>query len=228
LRFTPEAIFYIALQTSFDERADMARFGAYSGSILALAMAATPSLADKIKNPTAVFAGLDKITGRIISFEVGIDETVQFGSLQLTPRVCYSRPSYEAPRTDTFVEVDEVAEKADSKRLFTGWMFAASPGLNAVEHPVYDLWLTECKGGSQVIKTPPEKEEVPEVMPLQNARPAKPPEAPIARRPQDKKQPTQSFFPTTPVVDAPASAPVQRPRAPMNITVGPDPARGGN
>lgn len=209
----------------------MARFGAHLVSIFALAVVASPAFADKIKNPTAVFAGLDKITGRIISFEVGIDETVQFGSLQLTPRVCYSRPSYEAPRTDTFVEVEEVGEKNESKRLFTGWMFAASPGLNAVEHPVYDLWLTECKGGTQIIKTAVEKEEVPEVMPLQNARPAKPPEAPIARRQADKKQPTQSFFPTTPVQIAPAPAPAPaapRPRAPTNILVGPDPARGGN
>ncbi|MCA3512668.1 MAG: DUF2155 domain-containing protein, partial [Rhodobacter sp.] len=58
----------------------------------ALPLLAAPALADKIKNPTAVFSGLDKITGRIISFEAAVDETVQFGSLQLTARVCYSRP----------------------------------------------------------------------------------------------------------------------------------------
>ena len=64
---------------------------------LALTVAATAVLAgtahaDRIKNPTAVFSGLDKITGRIVSFEVATDETVQFGALQLTPRMCYSRP----------------------------------------------------------------------------------------------------------------------------------------
>ena len=69
-------------------------------ALLALPGAAA---ADKIKNPTAVFSGLDKITGRIVSFEVAIDETVQFGSLQITPRVCYTRPPTEAPQTDTFV-----------------------------------------------------------------------------------------------------------------------------
>ena len=72
--------------------------------------AGAPALADKIKHPTAVFSGLDKITGRIISFEAAIGETVQFGSLQITPRVCYSRPPTEAPQTDAFAEVDEVAE----------------------------------------------------------------------------------------------------------------------
>lgn len=100
----------------------------------------------RINNPRAVFAGLDKITGRIISFDVAIDETVQFGALQVTPKVCYSRPPTETPQTDAFVEVDEVTLQGEIKRIFTGWMFAASPGLHAVEHPIYDVWLTNCKG----------------------------------------------------------------------------------
>ena len=103
--------------------------------------------AQRIINPTAVFAGLDKITGRIISFDVAINETVQFGALQVTPRVCYSRPPTETPNTDAFVEVDEVTLQGEIKRIFTGWMFAASPGLHAVEHPIYDVWITDCKGG---------------------------------------------------------------------------------
>ncbi|HMF26758.1 MAG TPA: DUF2155 domain-containing protein, partial [Pseudolabrys sp.] len=82
----------------------------------------------RITNPTAVFSGLDKITGRIISFDVAINETVQFGALQVTPRVCYTRPPTETPNTDAFVEVDEVTLQGEIKRIFTGWMFAASPG----------------------------------------------------------------------------------------------------
>jgi hypothetical protein len=101
----------------------------------------------RIANPQAIFSGLDKITGRIISFDVAINETVQFGALQVTPRVCYSRPPTETPTTDGFVEVDEVTLQGEIKRIFDGWMFAASPGLHAVEHPVYDVWLTDCKGG---------------------------------------------------------------------------------
>jgi len=101
----------------------------------------------RINNPHAVFAGLDKITGRIISFDVALDETVQFGALQVTPKACYSRPPTETPQTDAFVEVDEVTLQGEIKRIFTGWMFAASPGLHAVEHPIYDVWLTNCKGG---------------------------------------------------------------------------------
>jgi hypothetical protein len=105
----------------------------------------------KIINPTAVFAGLDKITGRIISFDVKIGETVQFGALQVTPRACYTRPPTENANTDGFVEVAEVTLKGEVKSIFSGWMFAASPGLHAVEHPVYDVWLTDCRGGTPTV-----------------------------------------------------------------------------
>jgi hypothetical protein len=107
--------------------------------------------AHRIVHPTAMFSGLDKITGRIINFPVEIGETVQFGALQLTTRACYTRPPTEQANTDAFVEVDEVTLQGEVKRIFTGWMFASSPGLHAVEHPIYDLWLTDCRGGNQVV-----------------------------------------------------------------------------
>lgn len=111
--------------------------------------------ADPIRNPTAVFAGLDKTTGRIINFDVAVEETVQFGSLQVTPRVCNTRPQTEAPQTTGFVEVDEQdATKNEAKRIFSGWMFAASPGLHGVEHPVYDVWLVDCRGGKEIVQAP--------------------------------------------------------------------------
>lgn len=116
----------------------------------ALGVIAEPAHAEKIGNPVAVFAGLDKITGRIISFDVYIDETVQFGALQVTPRVCYTRPPTEPPLTDAFIEIDEITLNRTVKRIFTGWMFAASPGLHAVDHAVYDVWLTDCKISSPV------------------------------------------------------------------------------
>jgi hypothetical protein len=113
---------------------------------------AAPAKGDRIANPVAEFAGLDKITGRIISFDVYVDETVQFGALQVTPRVCYSRPEAEEPKTDSFVEVDEITLDRKIRRIFTGWMFAESPGLNAVEHAVYDVWLKACKQKTDVPK----------------------------------------------------------------------------
>ncbi|MET0574700.1 MAG: DUF2155 domain-containing protein [Mesorhizobium sp.] len=115
---------------------------------------AKPAPVQRIKNPIAEFSGIDKITGRITTFDVYIDETVQFGALQVTPRVCYSRPKEEEPKTDSFVEVDEITLDRKIQRIFTGWMFAESPGLNAVEHAVYDVWLKACKQKSDV--PPPE------------------------------------------------------------------------
>jgi hypothetical protein len=126
-------------------------------------LAAGPALADKIKNPTAVFSGLDKITGRIISFEVAVDETVQFGALQLTPKMCFTRPPTENPNTTGFVEVDEVTLDNKYRRIFNGWMFASSPGLHGIEHAIYDVWLTDCKGGSEIIAETKEVDDSPAV-----------------------------------------------------------------
>lgn len=100
---------------------------------------------ERIANPTAVFSGLDKISGRIIRFDVAMNETVQFGALQVTPRACYTRPATETQNTMAFVEVDEITLKSEIRRIFSGWMFASSPGLNAVEHSIYDVWLIDCK-----------------------------------------------------------------------------------
>ena len=123
-----------------------------------IALAATASHAQepstKIENRVAVLAGLDKISGRITTFDVYIDETVKFGQLEITPRVCFSRPATEQPKTTAFIEVDEITLDRRIRRIFTGWMFAESPGLNAVEHPVNDVWLTACKQESDV--PPPE------------------------------------------------------------------------
>jgi hypothetical protein len=143
--------------------------------------------AQKIINATAVFAGLDKITGRIISFDVGINETVQFGALRLTPRACYTRPPTETPNTDGFVEVDEITLQGEVKRLFTGWMFAASPGLHGVEHPIYDLWLTDCRkdppgvAGAQAQSQQPAAAEAPAAQQQQQAPTQSPQSAPPAR-----------------------------------------------
>ncbi len=111
-----------------------------------LVLGSANGLADtKLDNRVAVFSALDKVTATIKTLEVPIGETVEFGALKVTPRVCYSRPPTEQPKTTSFVEVDEVQLDGNQKRIFTGWMFAQSPGLNAVEHPVFDVWLTDCQ-----------------------------------------------------------------------------------
>ena len=120
--------------------------------LVAASLMVAPAAAETISNPIAAFSGLDKITGRITNFDVYVDETVQFGALQITPRVCYTRPPTETQRTSVFLEVDQVSLKGGTQRVFTGWMFADSPALNAIDHPVYDIWLVDCR---QQSNTPP-------------------------------------------------------------------------
>ncbi len=110
--------------------------------------ACAPAHAESINNETAIFAGLDKITAKIIRFAVPVNKTVLFGTLEVTPRVCYTKPPTEPPQTTSFVEVNERRHQGGKRRIFTGWMFADSPGLHAVEHPVYDVWLTDCRTAS--------------------------------------------------------------------------------
>ena len=113
-------------------------------------LGAAPASAEKVQNPIAIFAALDKVTGRISHLEIPINQTVQFGALKVTPRVCNTRPPTEPPHTSSFVEVDEIKLNGEVERIFTGWMFADSPGLHAVEHPVFDVWLTNCKTNEPV------------------------------------------------------------------------------
>ena len=149
------------------------------GLVFAAMVAALPGVAfaDKIKNPIAIFSGLDKITGRIISFEAAIDETVEFGAFLVSPRVCYTRPITEPQNTSAFVEVDEITVAGSTKNLFGGWIFASSPGLHGVEHPIYDVWLIGCKGGTVVIPelneaAPPAQAPTPLQKPVTPAAPA--------------------------------------------------------
>jgi hypothetical protein len=136
--------------------------------------------AQKIVNKKASFSGLDKVTGRIINFDEDIGETVQFGALRVKTDACYTRPATEAANTDAFVEVDEITLQGEVKRIFSGWMFAASPGLHAVEHPIYDIWLTDCKGPLTTVVTaqPEAPKPTPTPPPAQKraARPRPPPQ----------------------------------------------------
>jgi hypothetical protein len=125
--------------------------------------AVPPALAERVANPVAVFAGLDKITGITTAFEIKIGEERRFGGLVVKPDVCYSRSVTEEPKTTSFVEVDELQPDQSRKRVFSGWMFAESPGLNAVEHPIYDVWLTGCRDPNA---PPPVVEQPPEPPPL--------------------------------------------------------------
>lgn len=110
----------------------------------------------------ATLRALDKITGRSTDIEVNVDEPIVFGSLKVEMKACYQRPPDETPESAAFLVVHstqpvqvETMENAvsssevetvneDNPLLFSGWMFASSPGLSALEHPVYDIWVIRC------------------------------------------------------------------------------------
>ncbi len=112
--------------------------------IAALAAAwliAAPTAAQDI----AVLQGLDKVTTRISTLDAPINESIRFGTLAIVVRHCRKTPPEEPPETTAFLEIDDIKPGEEPARLFAGWMFASSPALSALEHPVYDIWVVGCK-----------------------------------------------------------------------------------
>src|SRR6195952_2161954 len=153
--------------------------------------------ATKITNKKASFSGLDKITGRIINFEEDIGEPVRFGALRVKTDACYTRPATEAANTDAFVEVDEITLQGEVKRIFSGWMYAASPGLHGVEHPIYDIWLTDCKGPDTTVVTAQPDPPKPAPPPPSQVQ-KRPAPRPAAQRPPPLPQQQQTQLPPPP------------------------------
>jgi hypothetical protein len=117
------------------------------------AAATAPPLAADIPAPppappqggtSLMMRGLDKITGRPTNIIAPIGKPVQFATLTITARFCYSTPPSETPETAAFVQIEDHRPDQDARRIFSGWMYGSSPGLNAVEHPLYDVWVISC------------------------------------------------------------------------------------
>lgn len=106
-----------------------------------------PSLAPPA-SPGAVLQGLDKVTARISSFPVSTEEEVRFGTLSIRVRACHKAPPTEPPESTAFLEISDIRPGDEPVPLFSGWMFASSPALSALEHPVYDVWVVDCMNAS--------------------------------------------------------------------------------
>ncbi len=109
----------------------------------ALLFATTPAHA--IQMEEAVLQGLDKITARISTIKVAVGETVNFGSLQITLQACDKKPPEETPESAAFLQIVEQKQGEQPVTRFSGWMFASSPAVSALEHPVYDVWVVDCE-----------------------------------------------------------------------------------
>lgn len=121
---------------------------AVKAAVLALGFAfaaAAPAMAN-----TAVLRGLDKVTGQTQAVNAPVGKAVRFGTLEITTRACQKSPEEEAPETAVYLEVRDIplprqGQKREPVKVFSGWIFGSSPALNALEHPVYDLWAIDCK-----------------------------------------------------------------------------------
>jgi hypothetical protein len=105
-------------------------------------------------NAVLVMTGLDKITGRPTRIVAHLNQPVHFATFTITARYCYSTPASETPETSAFVQIDDHRPDQRERRVFSGWMYASSPGLNAVQHPLYDVWVISCSANAPG-QTPP-------------------------------------------------------------------------
>ncbi len=112
-----------------------------------LCLAPAFAKAEDIAMPVAILQALDKITARVQTLEAPVGDTLKFGTLQVIVRVCYRRPAEETPESSAFLDVWEMKREHPPLEVFRGWVFASSPALSAVEHPVYDVWLLDCRTG---------------------------------------------------------------------------------
>ena len=116
--------------------------------LTAVALALTAAVARADPYQIAVLQALDKVSARVSVLEVPVGKTVAFGTLEITARACDKRPPEETPESAAFLEIVEKRPGEVSATPFIGWMFASSPALSAMEHPVYDVWVLDCKNAS--------------------------------------------------------------------------------
>ena len=100
---------------------------------------------DAFPGDLVIMQGLDKVTARVSTFQALRGATARFGTLEITVKSCDRTPPEEPPESAVFLKVMEKRPEEPVTELFTGWMFSSSPALSALEHPVYDVWVLECK-----------------------------------------------------------------------------------
>lgn len=114
-------------------------------ALLACALATLPSVSQADPYEMVVLQGLDKVTARVSRLEARVGEFIRFGTLEIVARTCDKRPPTETPESAAFLDITESKPGETPTDVFRGWMFASSPALNPMEHPVYDVWVLDCK-----------------------------------------------------------------------------------
>lgn len=133
----------------------MSRFRLLSMAVLAVGLSfGGPASATDLVYDTAVLQGLDKVTGRVMTIEAPVGSSVHFGTLEIIVRTCRKRPPEEDPEAAAFLDIWEMRTGEAAASLFRGWMFASSPALSALQHPVYDIWVLDCQNSADKSPAP--------------------------------------------------------------------------
>ena len=115
------------------------------------ALSLAGSFAHAMPMERAILQGLDKTTARVSRIVVPVGESVTFGSLTIEAEACDKRPPEETPEAAAFLKIVEQRPDEAPVERFSGWMFASSPALSAMEHPVYDIWVLDCASGPEAL-----------------------------------------------------------------------------
>jgi hypothetical protein len=119
--------------------------GAIGALVVLLGLADGALAQPTIQHRVAVLQGLDKVSARIEVLEAPVDQEIRFGSLAIRARACYETPPTEPPESAAFLEIDHLGSDDSRDAAFVGWMFASTPGISALEHPVFDVWVIDCR-----------------------------------------------------------------------------------
>ncbi|GAB3116880.1 DUF2155 domain-containing protein [Novispirillum itersonii] len=144
---------------------------------MAATLAIHPAMAgEPLSRNTAVLRWLDKGAARVQTLEVPVNQTVTIQTLQVIVRACQQTPPEEPPESAAYVDVWETKAGQPTEDVFRGWLFASSPALSALEHPVYDLWMLDCKdvAGKDATAKDPAAPPVPAVVVPTPVAPAQP------------------------------------------------------
>lgn len=137
------------------------RHAAVAAGLVLGGLFATAQPVGAVEMDTAVLQGLDKVTARVSTIEVAVGRAARFGTLEIIARTCDKRPPEDPPESAAFLDIWEVRPGEPVQSLFRGWMFASSPALSALEHPVYDVWVIDCKNTGASEPAPPADAEPP-------------------------------------------------------------------
>jgi hypothetical protein len=109
-----------------------------------------PTGDDDLAFDWVILGGLDKLTARVVTIETEVGRSTRFGQLEIIARSCRQRrPEAGSPESAAFLDIWDNKPGLPAASVFRGWMFASSPALSAMEHPIYDVWVLSCKGAGR-------------------------------------------------------------------------------